>query len=199
MLLKEIHHRVKNNMQIISSLLSLQEKLIQDPQAREKYAESKSRIRSMALIHEKLYQSTNLMDIEVKDYVLSLSRYLIDTYSISHFVKIKLDVDQMILDIDRAIPCGLILNELITNSLKYAFINIKSGAEITVVFKTVKGKIHFGVNDNGIGISKDVNIFNNKSLGMKLVKTLTNQINGTIDIESELGKGTRIQIQFDEN
>lgn len=199
LLLKEIHHRVKNNMQIISSLLSLQEKLIQDPQAREKYAESKSRIRSMALIHEKLYQSTNLMDIDVKDYVLSLSRYLIDTYSVSQFIKVKLDVDQMILDIDRAIPCGLILNELITNSLKYAFIDFDSGGEIKVFFKKENGVICFGVEDNGTGIPKEVNVFNNKSLGMKLVKTLASQIDGEINIDSKIGIGTQIQISFNEN
>ena len=122
MLLKEVHHRVKNNLQIISSLLSLQSNYIDDPAALQVFTESRNRVRSMALVHEKLYQSQDLSKVDFQDYIKALSNGLHSTFaSGSSAVRISLDVEPIMLGVDSAVPCGLIVNELVTNCFKYAF------------------------------------------------------------------------------
>jgi two-component sensor histidine kinase len=148
--LKEIHHRVKNNLQIISSLLSLQSRHIQDPRALEVFKEGQSRVRSMALIHEKLYQSKDLARVDFSEYVRNLTAYLFRSYEInSGRVGLKIQVEDVLLAVDAAIPCGLIINELVSNSLKHAFAGGRSG-EISITLRPEdEGWLTLIVADNG--------------------------------------------------
>ena len=195
-LLKEVHHRVKNNFQVIISLLSLQSELINDPQILSYFSDSRNRIKSMALIHELLYRQTNFDSIDVRHYVDNLVDYLKRSYSESNVnIKILSDVDEINIDIDTIIPCGLIINELISNSMKHAFPDGKQG-EIHISFKRRPDNFFcLTVKDNGIGISKEINIENLKSLGMMLVNTLTKQLAGNLNIKSSQ-LGTEFEIKF---
>ncbi|MCF7804745.1 MAG: PAS domain S-box protein [Candidatus Marinimicrobia bacterium] len=204
-LLKEIHHRVKNNMQVISSLLNLQARDIQSEETLRMFRESENRIRSMALIHEQLYQASDLASINFGEYIPTLSRTLFSSYSQSaERVKLSLDVEQIMLGIDTAIPCGLIINELVSNALKYAFPEDQQG-EILIGFhkeklRDTKGdddrrvRYILNVSDNGIGYSDDIKSMEANSLGLQLVKSLVQQLKGTIQVEN--GHGLRFQIEF---
>jgi PAS domain S-box-containing protein len=194
-LLKEIHHRVKNNMQIISSLLLLQSQNIDDKKYLDIFTESNNRILSMALIHEKLYQSENLAQINIQEYINDLASNLMGSYGGKGNAELEINVENIPLNINYAVPCGLILNELITNSLKYAFPEDRHG-KIKIVFQKRDGNmIHFSVSDDGIGIPKDIDIRNTKSLGMHLIYALAeNQLHGEIILNRE--RGTEFQINF---
>jgi PAS domain S-box-containing protein len=193
-LLREIHHRVKNNMQIISSLLNLQMGYVKDKNIKDIFSESKNRILSMALVHEKLYQSRDLRTIDFKQYIYDLGTTLLQSYNIN-FIKLNLDVEDISLDIDLATPAGLIINELITNSLKYAFPDRIKG-EINISFRSIdENMLELVVSDNGIGIPKDLDIRNSKTLGLHLVTSLAEmQLHGKIVINRD--KGTEFQIKF---
>ena len=193
-LLREIHHRVKNNLQVISSLLSLQSRYIRNSQYAEMFTESRNRVRSMALIHEKLYQSEDLANIDSDEYIEILVRELIKSYKMDpDKIRIKIEVDDVSLGVDTAIPCGLIINELVSNSLKYAFPDKKG--EIIVALHPVKGKIELTVSDNGVGIPENIDFKNTKTLGLRLVTILAeNQLNGDIDLIRN--KGTEVRITF---
>lgn len=187
LLLKEIHHRVKNNLQIISSLLSMQTRSLQDTKAKDAMKESQSRVKTMALIHEKLYQYDNLAKINMKEYMQQLSDFLTQTYRSEKQIRVNIDAEDINLDMDMAIPLGLITNELLSNSLKYAFQD-KDGGEILITFtETEPGKYKLAVKDSGVGIDENLDIENSKSLGLKLVRTLTRQINGHLRISSNPG------------
>ncbi len=192
-LLKEVHHRVKNNLQIISSLLNLQSKYIKDDQALEMFKESRNRIRSMTLIHEKLYRSKDLANIDVAEYIQNLSSNLFRSYSAGR-VNLRTQVDDILLGVDTAIPCGLIINELVSNSLKHAFPE-KQG-EILVNLHRDNGKFTLIVRDNGVGFPEHVDFRNTDSLGLQLVCTLTDQLDG--DIELNRTGGTEFKITFGE-
>jgi PAS domain S-box-containing protein len=194
-LLREIHHRVKNNMQIISSLLMLQVENIEDKKYRDIFIDSQNRIHAMALIHEKLYQSTNLDNIDIQEYINELSSELLSSYSGKSNIKLELNVEKIPLDINYAVPCGLILNELITNSLKYAFPEGRKG-NIKIIFQSKENNmIQFSVNDDGIGIPGDLDIRNTKSLGLRLVTSLAeSQLHGNIILIRD--HGTQFQIDF---
>ncbi len=192
-LLKEVHHRVKNNLQIISSLLNLQSKYIKDDQALEMFKESRNRIRSMTLIHEKLYRSRDLANIDVADYIQNLSSNLFRSYSAGR-VNLRTQVDDILLGVDTAIPCGLIINELVSNSLKHAFPN-KQG-EIFVNLHRDNGKFTLIVRDNGVGFPEQLDFRNTDSLGLQLVCTLTDQLDG--EIELKRSEGTEFRITFGE-
>ena len=192
-LLKEVHHRVKNNLQIISSLLNLQSKYIKDDQALEMFKESRNRIRSMTLIHEKLYRSKDLANIDVAEYIQNLSSNLFRSYN-SGRVSLKTHVDDILLGIDTAIPCGLIINELVSNSLKHAFPD-KHG-EILVNLHRDDGKFTLAVRDNGVGFPESVDFRNTDSLGLQLVCTLTDQLDGIIELNRT--GGTEFKITFAE-
>jgi PAS domain S-box-containing protein len=196
-LLKEIHHRVKNNLQIISSLLSLQAKHIRDEQALEVFKESRNRVRSMALIHEKLYQSKDLARIDFAEYIQKLAVHLCHSYRISSkAIRLKTNVANVLLGIDTAIPCGLIINELVSNSLKHAF-PPETGreGEIYVDLKADnKNQLALIVGDNGAGFPQDVDFRNVTTLGLRLVNTLTKQLRGTIELNRE--GGTTFKIVF---
>ncbi len=194
-LLREVHHRVKNNMQIISSILSMQSRNIDEPRLKEVLQESQNRIHSMALIHENLYNHKSLANIMFSSYIKSLTGNIARTYS-SQQENIQFDyqIDDAYLPMDIAIPCGLIINELISNSFKYAFVN-KSNGIISIHFKNVKeDEFMLTVSDNGVGIPAEVNIFKTKSLGMKILHKLVQQIDG--EIKSDFTNGTKFIINF---
>jgi two-component sensor histidine kinase len=194
-LLKEIHHRVKNNLQVISSLLSLQSAQIKDPQARQLFNDSQNRVRSMALIHEKLYQSNDLAHIDFKDYVQNLSNFLMRSFAAEmRGVRSRLDIENIFLKIDQAIPCGLILNELVSNSLKHAFPEGRNG-EVYIQFRLDENRqYHLTVGDNGAGFPADIDFQNTTSLGLQLVSSLTGQIDGNIELIKT--PGTEFRITF---
>ncbi|MBT3605537.1 MAG: PAS domain S-box protein [Candidatus Latescibacteria bacterium] len=192
-LLKEIHHRVKNNLQIISSLLNLQSGYIDDARTQEMFKESQSRIQSMALIHEKLYQSEDLARVDFSEYIVSLVNFLMRSYSPGG-VNIALDVEPVFLSLDTSIPCGLIVSELVSNSCKYAFPEGRSG-EIYVRLKPIDNEHYeLGVGDTGIGFPEDVDFQETESLGLQLVTTLADQLDG--EIELDRSKGTEFRIRF---
>lgn len=193
-LLKEIHHRVKNNLQVVSSLLSLQSGYVMDYQAREGFKESQNRIRSMALVHEKLYKSEDLSRINFSEYIESIANHLRRSYAMNcRSVKLNLDVDDVSLDIDSAIPCGLIVNELISNCLKHAFPHGKEG-DVFLSLHSINGEIDLVVRDNGVGLPRDMDLRKTKSLGITLVSTLVKQLKGTLEMRSE--SGTEFKIKF---
>ena len=202
-LLKEIHHRVKNNMQVISSLLNLQSSRIKNGEILEMFKESQDRIRSMSLIHERLYQSADLAKIDFSHYIQNLAAYLFQSYRIDpEAVVLNTDVHDVSLDINKAIPCGLIINELVSNSLKYAFPQSKERdkkkrvkGQIDIQLTTDDGKVVLIVKDNGIGLPEDLNIETANSFGLQLVTTLVAQLNGSVDIKRK--PGTAFKIKFD--
>ena len=197
LLLKEVHHRVKNNLQVISSLLNLQSDYIKDPESLQVFAESRNRVRSMALIHEKLYQSHDLARIDFADYLRSLTRNLQSSFSKkSASVQIGVEVEDLMLGVDSAVPCGLIVNELVTNCFKYAFPGDRSGKiQITMTRGSSEG-LKLSVSDNGVGFPKDVDFKNTNSLGMQIINTLAEQLDGTIHMSN--GVGTKFEICFPE-
>lgn len=194
-LLKEIHHRVKNNLQIISSLLKLQSSYVKDEKVLGLFEESNNRVKTMALIHEKLYQSPNLARINAQEYINNLTNNLVHSYSVfNHNIKLCLDIDNIFLDIDTAIPCGLIINELVSNSLKYAFIEKDDGLVLLKLSLNKSQGITLLVKDNGVGLQEDLKIEEVDSLGLQLVYNLTEQLEGKIKIER--GQGTYFEINF---
>ena len=194
-MIKEIHHRVKNNLQVISSLLNLQSDYIDNPEIKELFGKSQSRIGSMALIHSKLYQSKDLAQIDIEDYIRTLATEILYTYEVKHDIRlnIKANVDQ--LNLDAIVPIGLMLNEFITNSLKYAFDPGEAG-EIFIYLNTLEyGYIEMVVGDNGKGIPKDFVWRNLPSLGMQLIQMLTAQLDGEIELDSTFS-GTKFTLTF---
>jgi PAS domain S-box-containing protein len=188
MLLKEIHHRVKNNLQIIASILKLKDMQSDNEEIHELLLDCRSRVFSMAMIHEKLYKSENLAGINIKDYISTLQMHLVDEYGAEERkINIVSDCDDSIsLDIDTAIPCGLIINEILTNSLKYAF--DESGGEINIDFhKFESDKYRLIIKDNGKGFPKSYDYKNSESLGMQLIYNLTTQLEGTIEVRNNPG------------
>ncbi len=202
-LLKEIHHRVKNNLQVISSMLSLQRNTIEDPRVREILRVSQGRVRSMATIHELLYRSEDFAHIDFAGYVQTLASQLFRSYAVSpNDVQLELEIHKLSFSIDTAIPCGLIINELISNALKYAFPNGRAGIikvvleacpEPQVVTRSA-ARVCLTVTDNGIGLPFNVNPSKTSTLGLMLVTTLTDQLNGTLDVQRE--NGTTFRITF---
>ncbi len=192
-LLKEIHHRVKNNMQIISSLLNLQAASTADPSAREILSESRQRVRSMALIHETLYQSDNFSDIDLDEYIRRIVIPLFHSYKRDD-IGCSISVQPMKLTMDAAVPCGLIVNELVSNALKYAF---PSGAAGTVSVSIAVDDGHtvlLDVCDDGIGMPSTVRPESVQTLGLQLVNSLVHQLEGSMQIDSH--KGTHVHVAF---
>ena len=192
-LLKEIHHRVKNNLQLVSSLLTLQSRDIKDVNAIEAINEGKSRVRSMALIHQDLYSKNNLKGIGMKKYLENLSQELFSTYQLENQnIKLELDIDDIYLDVDTIVPIGLIINELITNALKYAFDGKEIGT-LSIAFAEIDNSLVLDVRDDGKGMVQDG--FNkSNSFGNKLIKTLTEQLDGTLNVDGH--NGTHIHLEF---
>jgi PAS domain S-box-containing protein len=187
-LVKEIHHRVKNNMQVISSLLQLQSQYIEDEATLSLFEESQSRIHSMALIHEQLYQSDNLDRIDLQVYVENLVANLFQSFGCCNdSIKFSLNIDPICLNIETAIPCGLIINELVSNSLKYAFTPGVKGEIKIDFYEMLFQQLHLKIQDNGSGFPADFNVENTETLGVRLVKMLAEQLDGEITINSHPG------------
>lgn len=194
-LLQEIHHRVKNNLQVIQSLLNLQARTIKDPLALEAFKESRDRIRSMSLVHEKLYLSPDLSHIDMANYLQSLSTDLFHSSRVDkNKVDIKVEAEEVQVSIDKAIPLGLILNELISNSLKHAFPGGRSGQIRVGLAPVDKGRILLTAWDNGIGFPKDMDLRKTQSMGFRVVMALVRQLNGTIGFHQEVGTEVRITL-----
>lgn len=194
-LLKEIHHRVKNNLQIISSLLNLQAQQIKDPATLQVLRESQGRVRSMALIHEKLYQSQDLARVDFDGYVHDLLVYLFRSYSTNmDLVHVDVNAQGVALSVDTAIPCGLIISELVTNAIKYAFPGGRKGTICVDLTPEDAGHLALRVADNGVGLPPDLDWRNAESLGLQLVSTLTAQLHGQIQVQSNTG--TEFKITF---
>lgn len=193
---KEIHHRVKNNLQVISSLLYLASDNFEDPDVIEAFMDSRNRVRSMALIHEELYQSVDMTSIDFSDYTEKLLDYLSKSYGTENKnIKLSSNVENVHLSIDTAVPLGMIINELVLNSLKHAFPERKEG-KISVELSVLKGNIQLRIKDNGIGLSSKIDYRNTESLGLQLVVTLVDQIDGTIELNAI--DGTEFSINFKE-
>ena len=193
-LLKEVHHRVKNNMQVISSILNLQSKYIKNNHTQKVFADSQNRIRSMALVHEKLYESKDLARIDFAEYVRSMTGYLLSLHGTGDGVRFTIDIKDILLDINTAIPCGLIVNELVSNSLKYAFPKGRKGEIYIGLHSAEDDKLILTVKDNGVGLPKGLDFRKTESLGMQLVIMLTEQLDGSIEVDKK--KGTTFKITF---
>ena len=192
-LLQEIHHRVKNNLQVISSLLGLQSDHIDNQQAIKVLWDSQNRIRSMALVHEKLYRSTNLAQIDFTQYVQSLAVYLFRSYGVNaQGIRLSIEGDQVFLGIDAAVPCGLLLNELISNSLKHAFPDNQAGQICVGFSKDGDCRVNLTVSDDGVGFPKDIDFPSTKTLGLQLVIMLVEQLEGTIELDRSGGATFKI-------
>jgi PAS domain S-box-containing protein len=185
-LLKEIHHRVKNNLQIISSLLRLQLKNLEDAAVSALFNECQNQIQSMALIHDQLYRNHDLSHINCYEYIRNLVKHLLRCHGVADSaIQFTLDIDNVFLGIDQAIPWGLIINELVTNALKYAFPD--GQGQLCIRFVHIENAFLLTVSDNGIGIPANTDICNTTTLGMNIVHTLTEQLNGHIRLESDSG------------
>jgi PAS domain S-box-containing protein len=195
-LLQEVHHRVKNNMQIISSLFNLQSGRIKDKQAFEIFKSSQNRVRSMALIHERLYQSKDLTRVDFAEYSQSLATHLFSSYGINpDVIKFYINIKDVFLDINTAIPCSLIINELVSNSLKYAFPGNKKGEIKIAANPPNKNEVELIVSDNGVGLPKKMDFRKTDSLGLHLVNLLAeDQLHGNIKLDRT--KGTSFHIRF---
>lgn len=195
-LLKEIHHRVKNNMQVISSILKLQSAYVKDKKTIELLDECRNRIASMAFIHATLYMTKDFTNINFADYVTNIASNLQQSYRVpDKKTLLKLDVPKVFLHIDDAIPCGLIINELLSNSFKYAFAKTKKGT-VGISVKVKKENIILAIWDNGAGFPQKVDYKNTESLGLQLVMSLTEQLAGKIKLESRPDEGTKFIIAF---
>jgi len=193
-LLKEVHHRVKNNMQVISSLLNLQARLIKDEKSKEVIRESQTRVMSIALVHEKLYQSKNLAEIDYQDYLKKIADSLLQSYGIPpKTIDIRIQAENIIIPINKAIPLSLIVNEMISNSLKYAFPDNRHGT-IAIDFTKDKEQYTLVVKDDGIGLPETVTLEETDTLGLQLINSLVGQIQGTITLDR--ASGTEYRITF---
>ncbi len=196
-LLKEIHHRVKNNVQVISSLLYLQSNCTEDEETKYMFKESQNRVRSMALIHERLYQSEDLTMVDFAEYAQKLTAELFRSYGLNPMaVTIEINTENVFLSVDTAIPCGLIINELVSNALKHAFPDGRAGEISVRLHEEEDGTYTLSVSDNGVGFPEGVDFRNTESLGMELVNKLTSQIDGAIALND--ADGTEFKIAFPE-
>ena len=181
-------------MQVISSILNLQSSYVKDVYALNLLKECQNRIKSMAFIHESLYQTKNFESVNFSEYVATLTKNLVHTYSFNtQKIKLILTLDKLFLNLDTSIPCGLIINEIISNSLKYAFPDNRDGI-IFVTLKSNNNKVELEAGDNGVGIPLSIDLKQSQTLGLQLVDTLVEQINGTVILDRT--KGTKFKIEF---
>ncbi len=192
LLLKEIHHRVKNNLEVVSSLLALQSAQIDDPNTKDAIQESQNRVQSIGIVHQKLYQGTNLGAVEMKDYFINLSESILDSFGAAQRVTINCAMDNLNVDIDTAVPLGLIVNELLTNTLKYAFPKGEKGLVTIKLTKTENDILHLEVSDNGVGKAA---LTKGTGFGGQLVYLLTKQLNGSMKEDTKVG--THLYFEFD--
>ncbi|HEV3329879.1 MAG TPA: sensor histidine kinase [Bryobacteraceae bacterium] len=199
-LLKEIHHRVKNNLQVIASLLRLQGRYLNDNEARGMFEESQNRVHSISLVHEKLYRAGDLARVDFHDYLLSLTKGLTDGWLGAGVpVEVTVEAAGMQLGVDTAIPCGLIVTELFTNALKHAFPNVASGSIRVAMVAGPDDWLELTVEDNGIGLPKTLDFRRSGSLGLELVSSLVRQLGAKIEIVRTPGTRFRIEFQLPKN
>jgi len=197
LLVKEIQHRVKNNLQVITSLLDLQNEYVKDGTFKNILADVQNRIRSMALIHEHIFQSKNVAKIDFEEYLRELVTYLFNSYGAStEEIRLKIEIREASLNVNRAIMCGLIINELVSNSLKHAFPKRERGQRINIELYSESERCVLSVSDNGIGFPKDLNFRKTESLGLQLVLSLTRQLEGSLQLNRK--PGTEFKIVFPE-
>lgn len=197
-LLKEVHHRVKNNLQTVSSLLSLQSRNVEEVRMKTLLKSTQNRVISMAMVHEMLYMRKDIAHIEYKSYVQELSEYLIRSIKgLDSKVNLKIDIPEIKLGIDTAIPLGLLINEAVTNALKYGFEDEEEGEIYIALKKEIDKHYILNIGDNGVGYPDTVTYKNTKSLGLKLIYNLTRQLKGTIQRDTSK-KGTNYIIKFKE-
>ncbi len=195
-LLKEIHHRVKNNLQIISSMLSLQAMETKGERDRQLFLNSQNRVQTMALIHERLYQSDDMSQVDFSDYIPSLAENIFKSYKATdQHIELCVEVADIKLELDQAIPCGLMINEMVTNSLKYAFPDERSGHIRIALNCTEDERVVLKVSDDGVGLPAEFEEKKSSKLGLQLIRILTRQLRGTLDINGSQG-GTRYVITF---
>ncbi len=194
-LLKEIHHRVKNNLETISSLLSLQTAQVDNAELRDIMRESQNRVQSMGIIHQNLYQGENLAAIEMKNYFENLGRFIIDSFDMTDRVVFECEMERMELNVDRAIPIGLIVNEIITNSLKYAFPNGRQGI-IGISMREENSILHLSITDNGVGFSENPQV-KGTGFGTQLIELLTRQLDGKMKLNKQLGTEVVFEFQLE--
>lgn len=195
-LLQEIHHRVKNNLQLVASLLELRSRGMENQAARAAFSDSIGRIRSMAMLHEKMYGTNVVGSVNFAEYVKSLFEPLAQTFAKDLPIHFAVDADHFMLDLNRAIPLGLILNELLTNSVKHAF-DTSDSPKISVKIRTNMDKVTMVVADNGTGLPPDVNLFKSESFGFKIVRLLTEQIDGQITVQNSNGTVYEITLPYE--
>jgi two-component system, sensor histidine kinase PdtaS len=194
-LLKEIHHRVKNNLQVTSSMLRLQSTAIRDEGAREMFMESQNRIRSMALVHEKLYRSSDLSRVDLADYTNDLAKLLFRSFGVDRGrITLAVEAEQLHLSIETAVPCGLILNELLSNCLKHAFPDRRRGMIRVGIATTGEGYLTLWVKDDGVGMPPHLDVTGAETLGLLLVKTLVDQLQAELEVRRDAG--TEVRIRF---
>ncbi|WP_298479751.1 histidine kinase dimerization/phosphoacceptor domain -containing protein [uncultured Maribacter sp.] len=194
MMIKEIHHRVKNNFQIVSSLLELQSKDIKDIKALQLANDGQNRLKSMAFIHQKLYQNTTGL-IDFNEYLKKLVQEISVMYKSETDVEIAINAENIELDVDTAIPLGLMVNEIITNAYKYAFTGIKSPSLSVSMKKTESNTYTLEIIDNGIGINKKIDVLKAKSIGLRLIRSLVKQLNGSLEVRNDNGTTFKIKIK----
>lgn len=200
-LLQEIHHRVKNNLQIISSLLGFQSDTLHDERAIQAFQASRNRIQSMARIHEHLYGSEDLGHIQMASYIRELAQYIRRSYGRSD-VRITVAVPDVVLDIEKATPCGLLINELVANAMEHAFSRPDAAGpdrpadEVHIALRPREDKLELTVGDNGVGLPEDLEIESTQTLGLRLVEMLTRQLRATLEVDRERGKGTTFKVVF---
>lgn len=193
-LLREIHHRVKNNMAVVSSLLSLQARKINDATVKSIFEESQQRVKAMALVHERLYQAANLASINFEAYTRSIVSEIVSLYRVkTSIITTEINIDGIELDLETAIPCGLIINELLTNAFKYAFPDNRNGL-LKIDFTRINDSFSLVIKDNGIGLPEGFDYKATSTLGFELVDVLTGQIGGALQIKSE--QGTEVVVTF---
>ena len=194
-LLQEIHHRVKNNLQIITSLLRMQSRAVQDPALSEALRECQNRVASMALIHDKLYRARDLARVSFGEYVRDLTNNILTSYALpARSVRVRLDIDDLSLSLDCAVPCGLILNELMSNCLKHAFPLGHSGTVYIGLHAEGAEELCLVVRDDGVGVPADVDLGRTSSLGWRLIRALVEQLGGVV--ECQTSGGTSVEIRF---
>lgn len=197
LLLQEIHHRVKNNLQVVASLLNLQQRTIQDPAVAQLFEDSRNRVYTMAAVHEKLYQSKSLDRINLGDYLRDLVNGLIQSYNVnSNYIQFEINTDLINVNIETAIPCGLIVNELVTNIVKHAFPDRRQGKVLVECLATSDGSIQLKVCDNGVGIPAHIDLSRASSLGLRIIGQLSRQLKGKMKIEAT--EGTCFALKFAE-
>jgi PAS domain S-box-containing protein len=195
-LLREIHHRVKNNLQVVSSLLDLQSTTARNPESIEALRESKQRVKTMAMIHERLYSRGDVSSIVLKGYIEDLVHGIVQANIKDQLVAVQLDIPAIPVGINSVVPCGLIINELVSNCLKHAFAKGEKG-NILIQLRSVREKrLTLLIEDDGLGLPEDVDLESRGSLGLNLVRALVKQLDGTIEIDR--GVGTRFRITFND-